>query len=221
MWRWRRMGQLFSAVSSVHPPEWCAGSRVEPPCLLPISSQWSGERTGLRWPSWVWKQQIQESITVWLVAQRQEEESPWRVPAFIYQCSKNCFEIASLEHMIWCIQYITNHFYFPAVKKLKIIKHLEQVEVEEDGTAVFSCELNHESPSVQWLLNDRVLYTNYINKIQNAGKVYSLILKRLAPQESRVTFKTFDISESAFLRVRGVFSVTMQLGKAAFQLLYI
>ncbi|KAF4110126.1 obscurin [Onychostoma macrolepis] len=88
------------------------------------------------------------------------------------------------------------------VKRLKIIKHLEQVEVEEDGTAVFSCELNHESPSVQWLLNDRVLYTNYINKVQNSGKVYSLILKRLAPQESRVTFKTFDISESAFLRVR-------------------
>ncbi|XP_052419981.1 obscurin [Carassius gibelio] len=88
------------------------------------------------------------------------------------------------------------------VKRLKIIRHLEQVEVEEDGTAVFSCELNHESPSVQWLLNDRVLYTNYINKIQNSGKAYSLILKRLAPQESRVTFKTFDISESAFLRVR-------------------
>ncbi|XP_077079717.1 obscurin-like isoform X1 [Siphateles boraxobius] len=88
------------------------------------------------------------------------------------------------------------------VKRLKIIRHLEQVETEEDGSAVFSCELSHESPSVQWLLNDRVLYTNHINKVQNSGKVYSLILKRLAPQESRVTFKTFDISESAFLRVR-------------------
>ncbi|KAL1270084.1 hypothetical protein QQF64_032373 [Cirrhinus molitorella] len=88
------------------------------------------------------------------------------------------------------------------VKRLKILRHLEQVEVEEDGTAFFSCELNHESPSVQWLLNDRVLYTNHVNKIQNSGKVYSLILKRLAPQESRVTFKTFDVSESAFLRVR-------------------
>ncbi|KAG1973513.1 obscurin [Pimephales promelas] len=88
------------------------------------------------------------------------------------------------------------------VKRLKIIRHLEQVETEEDGSAVFSCELSHESPSVQWLLNDRVLHTNHINKVQNSGKVYSLILKRLAPQESRVTFKTFDISESAFLRVR-------------------
>ncbi|XDV49254.1 hypothetical protein PO909_018537 [Leuciscus waleckii] len=88
------------------------------------------------------------------------------------------------------------------VKRLKIIRHLEQVETEEDGSAVFSCELSQESPSVQWLLNDRVLYTNHINKIQNSGKVYSLFLKRLAPQESRVTFKTFDISESAFLRVR-------------------
>nr|XP_021334072.1 obscurin isoform X1 [Danio rerio] len=88
------------------------------------------------------------------------------------------------------------------VKKLKIIRHLEQVEAEEDGTAVFCCELNHESPSVQWLLNDKVLHTNHINKIQNSGKVYSLILKRLTPQESRITFKSLDISESAFLRVR-------------------
>lgn len=105
------------------------------------------------------------------------------------------------------IQYIRNNFSFLAVKRLKIIRHLEQVETEEDGSAVFTCELSHESPSVQWLLNDRVLYTNHINKIQNSGKVYSLFLKRLAPQESRVTFKTFDISESAFLRVRGkVFS---------------
>ncbi|XP_051524815.1 obscurin [Myxocyprinus asiaticus] len=88
------------------------------------------------------------------------------------------------------------------VKRLKIIRHLDQVEVEEDGTAVFSCELNYESPSVQWLLNDRVMHTNHINKIQNFGKVYSLILKRLTPQESRVTFKTFDICESVFLRVK-------------------
>ncbi|KAI7798028.1 putative obscurin, partial [Triplophysa rosa] len=88
------------------------------------------------------------------------------------------------------------------VKRLKIIRHMEQAEVEEDGTAVFTCELNHESPGVQWLLNDRVQHTNYINKIQNSGKVYSLILKRLASQESRVTFKAFDVSETAFLRVK-------------------
>ncbi|XP_072537299.1 obscurin [Salminus brasiliensis] len=88
------------------------------------------------------------------------------------------------------------------VKRLKMIRHLEQVETEEDGTAVFSCELNHESPSIQWLLNDKVIHPNYINKIQNSGKVYSLILKRLTVQESRVTFKTVGLSESTTLRVK-------------------
>jgi len=130
----------------------------------------------------------------------------WKVPAFSSSTIfKHIIKIRNNLHSL--ILELEIILYFLAVKRLKIIRHLEQVETEEDGSAVFSCELSHESPSVQWLLNDRVLYTNHINKVQNSGKVYSLILKRLAPQESRVTFKTFDISESAFLRVRGkVFS---------------
>ncbi|XP_058246255.1 obscurin [Hemibagrus wyckioides] len=88
------------------------------------------------------------------------------------------------------------------VKRLKITRHLEHVEVEEDGTAVFSCELNHEAPNVQWLLNERVIHASHINKIQNSGKMYTLVLKRLTPQESRVTFKTVSISESTILRVK-------------------
>ncbi|KAI5095211.1 obscurin isoform X1, partial [Silurus meridionalis] len=88
------------------------------------------------------------------------------------------------------------------VKRIKITRHLEHVEVEEDGTAVFSCELNHEAPNIQWLLNDRVIHASQMNKIQNSGKVYTLVLKRLTVQESRVTFKTVDISESTILRVK-------------------
>lgn len=93
--------------------------------------------------------------------------------------------------------------FFFSVKQLKITRHLEHVEVEEEGTAVFSCELNHEAPSVQWLLNDRVIHASHTNKIQNSGKVYTLVLKRLTQQESRVTFKTVGISESTILRVKG------------------
>lgn len=89
------------------------------------------------------------------------------------------------------------------MKRLKITRHLEHVEVEEEGTAVFSCELNHEAPDIQWLLNERVIHASHINKIQNSGKVYTLVLKRLSPQESRVTFKTVGISESTVLRVKG------------------
>lgn len=93
--------------------------------------------------------------------------------------------------------------FFVAVKRLKITRHLENVEVEEEETAVFSCELNHEAPSVQWLINDRVIHASHINKIQNSGQVYTLVLKKLTPQESRVTFKTVGISESTILRVKG------------------
>ncbi|XP_053359740.1 obscurin [Clarias gariepinus] len=88
------------------------------------------------------------------------------------------------------------------VKQLKITRHLEHVEVEEEGTAVFSCELNYEAPSVTWLLNEKVIHASHLNMIHNSGKVYILALKRLTPQESRVTFKTVSISESTVLRVK-------------------
>lgn len=83
------------------------------------------------------------------------------------------------------------------------MRHLDHVEVEEEGTAVFSCELNHEALSFQWLINDRVIQASHTNKIQNSGKVYSLVLRKLPPQESRVTFKTVGISETTVLRVKG------------------
>ncbi|XP_076860479.1 obscurin [Brachyhypopomus gauderio] len=88
------------------------------------------------------------------------------------------------------------------VERLKIRRHLEQVEVEDDGTAFFCCELNHEAPSVQWLLNDKVVHTSRTSKIQTAGKVHSLTLKSLTPQVSRVTFKSVGLSETAILRVK-------------------
>lgn len=93
--------------------------------------------------------------------------------------------------------------FFVAVNRLKITRPLEPVEVDEEGTAEFSCELNHEASSVQWLLNEMVIHSNHINKIQNSGNVYSLVLKRLSPQESRVTFKTVGVTESTVLRVKG------------------
>lgn len=90
-----------------------------------------------------------------------------------------------------------------AVRRLKIIKHLEHVEIEEDSNATFTCELNYEVPSVQWFLNERILHTNNIHKMSSVGKTHSLTLKRLTPQQSRVTFKAPGVSEAAILKVRG------------------
>lgn len=86
---------------------------------------------------------------------------------------------------------------------LKFIKHLEPVEIEEDGNATFSCELNYVVANVEWLLNNVRLYSNSINRIQHMGTMHSLTIKKLCPQESRVTFKAGLVTETTTLRVKG------------------
>lgn len=89
------------------------------------------------------------------------------------------------------------------VRTLKLVKHLEPVEIEEDAIATFSCELNYVVANVEWLLNNVRLYSNTINRIQHMGTMHSLTIKRLRPQESRVTFKAGLLSETTTLKVKG------------------
>ncbi|XP_045905964.1 obscurin [Micropterus dolomieu] len=88
------------------------------------------------------------------------------------------------------------------VRTLKLVKHLEPVEIEEDGIATFSCELNYVVANVEWLLNNVRLYSNAINRIQHMGTMHSLTIKKLRPQESRVTFKAGLLSEITTLKVK-------------------
>ncbi|XP_044055731.1 obscurin isoform X3 [Siniperca chuatsi] len=88
------------------------------------------------------------------------------------------------------------------VRTLKLVKHLEPVEIEEDGIATFSCELNYVVANVEWLLNNVRLYSNAINRIQHMGTMHSLTIKKLRPQESRVTFKAGLLSETTTLKVK-------------------
>ncbi|XP_044217711.1 obscurin [Thunnus albacares] len=88
------------------------------------------------------------------------------------------------------------------VRTLKLVKHLEPVEIEEDGTATFSCELNYVVANVEWLLNNVRLYSNAISRIQHMGTMHSLTIKKLRPQESRVTFKVGLLSETTTLKVK-------------------
>lgn len=98
---------------------------------------------------------------------------------------------------------ITVCFYYCIVRTLKLVKHLEPVEIEEDGIASFSCELNYVVANVEWLLNNVRLYSNAINRIQHMGTMHSITIKKLRPQESRVTFKAGLLSETASLKVKG------------------
>ncbi|XP_032381171.1 obscurin [Etheostoma spectabile] len=88
------------------------------------------------------------------------------------------------------------------VRTLKLVKHFEPVEIEEDGMATFSCELNYVVANVEWLLNNVRLYCNAINRIQHMGTMHSLTIKALRPQESRVTFKAGLLSETTTLKVK-------------------
>ncbi|KAF7668343.1 hypothetical protein LDENG_00020560 [Lucifuga dentata] len=87
------------------------------------------------------------------------------------------------------------------VRRLKLVKQLEPVEIEEDGNATFSCELNYVVANVEWLLNNVRLYSNAINRIQHMGTMHCLTIQKLRPQESRVTFKAGPITETTTLKV--------------------
>lgn len=89
------------------------------------------------------------------------------------------------------------------MRTLKLVKHLEPVEIEEDGVAIFSCELNYVVATVEWLLNSVRLYSNAITRIQHMGTMHSLTIKKLRPQHSRVTFKAGLLSETTILKIKG------------------
>lgn len=89
------------------------------------------------------------------------------------------------------------------MRTLKLVKHLEPKEVDEDAIATFSCELNYVVANVEWLLNNVRLYCNAMYRIQHMGTMHSLTVKKLRPQQSRVTFKTGLLSETTTLNVKG------------------
>ncbi|XP_049888815.1 obscurin [Epinephelus moara] len=89
------------------------------------------------------------------------------------------------------------------VREIKITKHLANTEVDEDSDALLTCEINYPDEEVQWLLNDKVLFTNEVNTITHDGKVHTLKLKNLAPQDGgTITFQVRKVKESVTLKVK-------------------
>ncbi|XP_070829419.1 obscurin [Chaetodon trifascialis] len=89
------------------------------------------------------------------------------------------------------------------VREVKVTKHLADTEVDEDSDAVFISEINYADEEVQWLLNDKVLFTNEVNTISHDGKVHKLTLKNLAPQDGGIiTFQVRKVKESVMLKVK-------------------
>ncbi|XP_036940157.1 obscurin-like isoform X6 [Acanthopagrus latus] len=89
------------------------------------------------------------------------------------------------------------------VREIKVTKHLADTEVDEDSDAVFTSEINYPDEEVQWLLNDKVLFTNEVNTITHEGKIHKLTLKNLAPQDGgTITFQVRKVKESVTLKVK-------------------
>nr|XP_060639352.1 obscurin-like [Anolis sagrei ordinatus] len=89
-------------------------------------------------------------------------------------------------------------------RKVEITKHLQDVEIEEESCAAFSCELSEDTEDVEWFLNDTHLFPNNFNEIKSLGKIHSLTLKHVMPEDSgTVTVKVHKkVSESARLKVK-------------------
>ncbi|XP_041040413.1 obscurin isoform X3 [Carcharodon carcharias] len=87
--------------------------------------------------------------------------------------------------------------------KIKIIKHFEDIDTEEDSNLVYSCELSHDVEDVQWYLNDTPLHSNEFNEIKKQGKRHTLILKGVTLDDTgTVMLKVRDVTEKAQLNVR-------------------
>ncbi|PKK31944.1 obscurin, cytoskeletal calmodulin and titin-interacting RhoGEF, transcript variant X15 [Columba livia] len=87
-------------------------------------------------------------------------------------------------------------------RNVEVLKHLQDVEIEEESSAVFSCELSHDDEDVEWFLNGTLLYTNNFNDIRNVGNCYTLTMKHVKPEDAgTVTMKSDKVSESVHLKV--------------------
>lgn len=90
------------------------------------------------------------------------------------------------------------------MREIKVTKHLADIEVDEDSDAVFTTEINYADEEAQWLLNDKVLFTNDVNIVTHEGKVHRLTLKNLAPQDGgTIIFQVRKVKESVMLKVKG------------------
>lgn len=91
------------------------------------------------------------------------------------------------------------------VRNIQITKRLTDVEVDEGGDAVFTCEVNYADEEAEWFLDDKPLFSNEVNVIQHVHKTHTITLKNLAPQDGgKITFKVREEKQTVCLKVKGM-----------------
>lgn len=94
----------------------------------------------------------------------------------------------------------------PLGQKVLISEDLEDAEVQEGSTAVFSCRISPaDYAPVRWFLDKTPLHTNDLNELEvRPGGYHVLTLRQLALKDSgTVHFEAGDQRTSASLRVIG------------------
>ncbi|TRY90214.1 hypothetical protein DNTS_005822 [Danionella cerebrum] len=94
----------------------------------------------------------------------------------------------------------------------KAVLKVEDVEVDEDGDAMFTCEVNYADEEVQWSLNDKPLFNNEVNVITHLDKTHTLTLKNLSPEDGgKVCFSIRNVKETVCLKVKEKKAVFLKL----------
>lgn len=89
---------------------------------------------------------------------------------------------------------------------LEFVKPLQDIELKENQTARFQCELNRPGEKVKWYKGDKRIEPDNKNIfIESDGKVHTLVLKNInADDASKYSIKTSGPSSSASLFVEGI-----------------
>ena len=85
------------------------------------------------------------------------------------------------------------------------MRTLNDIEVKENQTAKFECELNRSGEKVRWFKNGEPIEPNDKDVIiKSDGKVHTLTLKNVDPtQAAKYTVKTAGPQSSATLYIEG------------------
>ncbi|MGH0172362.1 UNVERIFIED_CONTAM: hypothetical protein FKN15_002661 [Acipenser sinensis] len=88
-------------------------------------------------------------------------------------------------------------------RDIKILKQLEDVEVEEKESAAFVCEISHEEVETQWFKNNVKLKPGDNVKMRQEGGTFVLLFKSVKSEDAaEIKFTAENATSTASLRVK-------------------
>ncbi|XP_026581283.1 obscurin-like, partial [Pseudonaja textilis] len=88
-------------------------------------------------------------------------------------------------------------------RDIKIIKPLEDVEVNEKESASFLCEISHDDVQTQWFSNENKIRAGENIKLRQEGKSHTLVYRSVELQDSaEIKFVAETAESQAQLKVK-------------------